>query len=48
MCPAQELEDQHRALEAEIGELRELRDREALSGDVRELELELKVGCVYL
>jgi hypothetical protein len=45
MCPAQELEDQHRALEAEIGELR---DREALSGDVRELELELKVGCVYL
>lgn len=39
----QELEDQNRQLEAEVGELRELRDQEALSGDVKELELELKV-----
>ena len=39
----QELEDQNRRLDAEVGELRELRDQEALSGDVKELELELKV-----
>lgn len=42
-CEVQELEDQNRTLEAEVGELRELRDQEALSGDVKELELELKV-----
>lgn len=42
----QELEDQNRQLEAEVGELRELRDQEGFSGDVKELELELKVGAV--
>ncbi|KAF8064552.1 hypothetical protein HT031_003352 [Scenedesmus sp. PABB004] len=36
------LEDQNRGLDAELGELRELRDREGTPGDVRELELELK------
>lgn len=40
----QELEDQNRGLEGEIAELRELRDQEGFSGDVKELELELKVG----
>lgn len=41
----QELEDQNRGLEGEIAELRELRDQEGFSGDVKELELELKVSA---
>jgi hypothetical protein len=47
MSCLQELEDQNRGLEGEIAELRELRDQEGFSGDVKELELELKVrpGC---
>lgn len=39
----QALEDENRRLEEEISELRELRDREGISSDVRELERELKV-----
>jgi hypothetical protein len=39
----QALEDQNRALDEEVGELRELRDREGVSADVREMEHELKV-----
>jgi hypothetical protein len=42
-CCLQELEDQNRGYEAEIAELRELRDQEGFSVDVKELELELKV-----
>lgn len=39
----QAVEDQNRALDEEVSELRELRDREGMSADVRELEHELKV-----
>jgi hypothetical protein len=39
----QALEDQNRALDEEVGELRELRDREGVSADVQEMEHELKV-----
>jgi hypothetical protein len=43
LCVLQALEDQNRALDEEVGELRELRDREGMSADVREMEHELKV-----
>jgi hypothetical protein len=43
ICCLQALEDQNRALDEEVGELRELRDREGMSADVREMEHELKV-----
>lgn len=40
----QVLEDRNRALDEEVSELRELRDQDGVSGNVRELELELKVS----
>jgi hypothetical protein len=42
-CILQGLEDQNRILEADVRELRELRDQEGMSADVKEMELELKV-----
>jgi hypothetical protein len=45
-CCLQELEDQNRGCETEIAELRELRDQEGFSVDVKSLELELKVCTV--
>lgn len=45
-CTLQVLEDRNRALDEEVGELRELRDHDGVSGDVRELETELKVRLI--
>lgn len=45
--PPQALEERNRALEEEVGELRQLQDAAAEAGDIRELQRELRVGWIF-